>query len=1054
MFETFIKRPVLSTVISIFIVIGGVLSMIQLPVSQFPDIAPPSVSVQATYTGANAVVCANSVAAPLEDAINGVEGMTYMNTVCNNSGITNIQVFFELGTDPDIAAVNVQNRVATAMSQLPSEVVETGVETKKRQNSILLFLTILSDDSTHDEKFLYNYMDLNIIPEIKRINGIGDANIFGGKDYSIRVWLKPEKMIAYNLSTTEVTNAIKSQNLEAAPGRLGESSFRNPQVLEYILKYKGKLKTPEEYENIIVKTNDDGSLLYLKDIAEIELGTLQYSMISKTNGKPACSVMLYQTPGSNAQEIIANVKAKLEELKGSSFPQGVRYELPYDISLFLDASIHEVVKTLVEAFILVFIVVFIFLQDFRSTLIPAIAVPVSLVGAFIFLVAFGFSINLLTLFALVLAIGIVVDDAIVVVEAVHTKMHEEHMPPVQATFAAMKEIVSPVIATTLVVMSVFVPSAFLSGPTGVFYRQFALTIAMSVFVSSINALTLSPALCALLLKPPKEGKKKGLLGGFFNKFNELFDKVLGKYAQTLRFLLSKKILPLGLLTTFIVGIVLIAPTIPTGFIPTEDQGVIFVDVTGPPGASLERSQNVLDELEDIASEFEQVENVTMVSGYSILAGSAGSSYGFAIIQLKPWEEREGKENSVFGFIQQLNTKIRHIKDANIIPFAPPTVPGFGTSSGFEMRLQDRTGGDLSELDEVTKSFSLALSQRPEIAYAMSSFSTKFPQYEVRIDEAQAMKLGVTVQDALVTLQTYIGSYYASNFTRFGKLYRVMIQSLPEYRKEPSDLLDFHVKNDKGEMVPLSAFAKLQKAYGPEQVTRFNVYSAALINGQAAPGFSTGDAINAIYEEAESLPRGFGFDWSGMTREEVLSSGQAGIIFAISFLFVFLVLAAQYESYITPISLLLSIPTGVFGVFVFLKLTGLENNIYAQVALIMLIGLLAKNAVLIVEFALIKRREGMSILESAIAAATLRLRPILMTSFAFVLGVVPLAIATGAGAIGNRTIGISAFGGMLFGTIFGVIIVPALYVVFQYLAEKISGKPTPPETSGDTAQNEQ
>ncbi|MEH0154914.1 efflux RND transporter permease subunit [Limibacter armeniacum] len=1040
MLETFINRPVLSTVISILITLVGIISLVRLPVTQYPDIAPPSVNVTAIYTGANAEVCAKAVAIPLEDAINGTEGMTYMNTVCSNDGTTNIQVFFELGYDPDIAAVNVQNKVATATSSLPNEVTRLGVITQKRMNSMLMFIAFYSDDPSMDETFLYNFVNINVVTELKRVSGVGDATLMGGKDYSMRVWLKPDRMAAYNLSATDIISAINSQNLEAAPGKVGESSFKEPQVLEYILKYKGKLESVGEYENIIIRANPDGTELLLRDVAEIELGTENYNMVSRTNKRPSASVMLYQTPGSNAQEVIENIKNRLAELQQTSFPSGMVYEIPYDISLFLDASIHEVVKTLIEAFILVFIVVFIFLQDFRSTLIPGIAVPVSLIGTFFFLSLFGFSLNLLTLFALVLAIGIVVDDAIVVVEAVHAKMESNpELSAKEATKEAMKEIVGAIISITLVMAAVFIPVTFMTGPVGVFYTQFALTMAMAIVISGVNALTLSPALCALFLKPEHHGNRKGILGKFFNGFNKGFNKTTNGYKSSLSTIMKRKVIAVALLGVALAGIWGINKILPGGFIPIEDQGVFFVNVSGPPGATLERSQAVLEEVQNIAYEMEEVKTVTTLTGYSLLSGAAGSSFGLGVVLLKPWEERPGRAGTVFGVIAKLNARLKKITDAEVLLFPPPSVPGFGTSSGFEVRLQDRTGGELSQLAKVTQDFLIALNQRPEVSYAITTFNPNYPQYEVEIDAENAMKLGITVQDALLNLQTYFGSYYASDFNRFGKLFRVMVQALPQYRAKPEDVLDIYVKNKMGEMVPFSAIASIKKVYGPEQLTRFNLFNSPLVNGAAAPGYSSGDAIAAVQETAQSsLPRGFTYDWSGMTREEILSEGQATFIFIICLLFVYFILSAQYESYILPFAILIPIPTGIFGAFLFLKLLGLEFNIYSQVALIMLIGLLAKNAILIVEFALQRRQDGKSIIQSAIDGAAARLRPILMTSFAFIVGLMPLVLASGAGAAGNNTIGTAAAGGMLIGTLFGVFIIPAMYVIFQSLQEKISG----------------
>jgi len=1026
---------VLSLVISLFFVLLGLLALFSLPVTQFPDIVPPSVTVTAKYTGANAEVCANAVAIPLERAINGVPGMTYMTSVSSNNGITLIQVFFKVGTDPDQAAVNVQNRVSTVIDELPEEVIKAGVTTEKEVNSMLLYLNIVSEDSTLDENFIYNFADINVLKELKRIDGVGFAEIMGAKEYAMRVWLQPDRLQAYNVSADEVIEAIRKQNVEAAPGKTGESSDKAPQMQQYVLRYTGKFTTPEEYENIVIRADEAGSVLRLKDVATLEFGALTYGMVSKTDGKPSASIMLKQRPGSNAQEVIQNVKEKMEELQKNSFPPGMSYNFNYDVSRFLDASINEVVVTLFEAFVLVFLVVFIFLQDFRSTLIPTLAIPVALIGTFAFMQLMGFSINLLTLFALVLSIGIVVDNAIVVVEAVHAKMSETHLPPLQATLASMKEISGAVVAITLVMSAVFIPVAFLSGPVGVFYRQFSLTLAFAIIISGINALTLTPALCAILLKHhPGAALKQNPLQRFFNGFNRRYSKVEQGYKKFMARIAGRRILTVALLGAFFVFTWGASAVLPSGFIPMEDQGMIYINVTTPNGATVERTAKVLDEIQKTAEGMGGVESVSTLAGFSLMNDVAGASYGMGMINLKPWDDRD---HTVDEMILELEKKTRHIADATIEFFPPPTVPGFGNASGFELRLLDKTGNDdLRQLADVTHNFINELQKRPEIGAAFTSFDPEFPQYLIHVDQDMAAKKGVDVENAMNTLQTLVGSYYASNFIRFGQMYKVMVQASPEYRAKPEDVLKLYVKNKYGEMVPYSNFIHLERVYGPEQLTRYNMYNSAMINGDAAAGFSSGQAIKAIEETAAKvLPRGYSFEWSGMTREQVLSGNQAIYIFAICLIFVYLLLAAQYESFLLPLPVLLSLPAGIFGAFLTLKLTGLENNIYAQVALVMLIGLLGKNAILIVEFAIQRQKQGLTTIRAAVEGGVSRLRPILMTSFAFIAGLIPLCIATGAGAMGNRSIGTAAAGGMLIGTIFGVIVIPGLYVLFARMTIK-------------------
>ena len=1035
MIETFIKRPVLSLVISLLIVLVGLLALFSLPVTQFPDIVPPSVIVTATYNSANADVCSKAVATPLERAINGVPGMTYMSSVCSNNGVTLIQVFFKVGTDPDQAAINVQNRVLTVLDELPEEVIRAGVTSEKEVNSMLLYLNITSKDSSMNEEFIYNFADINVLQELKRIDGVGFADIEGAREYSIRVWLKPDRMVAYNISVDEVVKTLRDQNIEAAPGMAGENSGKDNQVKQYILRYAGKFNTPEQYQNVVLRSDADGTILRLKDIADIEFGTVSYDMVSKTDGRPSASILIKQRPGSNAREVINNIKAKMVELKQTTFPPGMEYNFAYDVSRFLDASIHEVMRTLVEAFILVVLVVFIFLQDFRSTLIPALAVPVALIGSLAFMQALGFSINMLTLFALVLAIGIVVDNAIVVVEAVHVKMTKFHLPPLQATISAMKEITTAILSITLVMSAVFIPVAFLSGPVGVFYRQFSLTLAISIVISGINALTLTPALCVLLLKPTHgvTKKKKNLLQKFYALFNRGYESTERKYGRLVGRIAGSKPITIVMLVFFCIATWITGSILPTGFIPTEDQGMIYVNVTTPPGSTVERTEKVLDEIEAASRKLPSMENVTTLAGYSLMSDITGASYGMAMINLTAWEDRKESANEV---IAQLREKTREISDAEIDFFAPPTVPGFGNASGFELRLLDKNRStDLTQTIKVTKDFIEAMRNNKAIGSAFTSFDPNFPQYMIHVDQEIAAKKGITIDNAMGTLQTLLGSYYATNFIRFGQMYKVMLQAHPQYRGKPEDVLNMYVKNDKDEMVPYSTFIKLERVFGPEQIMRYNMYTSPMINGDAAAGFSSGQAIEAIEEVAKkTLPRGYSYEWSGITREQILSGNQAMSIFLICLLFVYLLLAAQYESFLLPMAVILSLPAGVFGAFSFLQLAGLENNIYAQVAMIMLIGLLGKNAILIVEFAVQRRNQGLSILEAAKEGAISRLRPIAMTSFAFIAGLIPLCVATGAGALGNRSIGTAAAGGMLIGTIAGIFLVPGLYVIFAHLTE--------------------
>ncbi len=1034
MVQKFIERPVLSLVISIFFVLIGMLSLFSLPITQYPDIAPPAVVVTTKYTGASAEVCAKAVVTPLERAINGVPGMTYMNSVSSNDGTSIVQIYFEVGTDPDIASVNVQNRVQTVIDEMPEEVIKNGISTEKEINSMLLFINLKSNDKTVDEKFIYNFADINVIHELRRVDGVGFAQIMGNRDYSMRVWLKPSSLDAYGLSAEDVINALRNANIEAAPGKIGEASGKKAQSMQYVLKYTGKYTEEVQYENIVVKVGETGELVRLRDVADVELGSIEYDVLSKEDGRPSAAIMLKQRPGSNASEVIEKVKKKMVDLKNKQFPPSMDYTISYDVSRFLDASIKGVVITLIEAFILVALIVFIFLQDIRSTIIPLIAIPVSLIGTFAFMQLFGFSINMLTLFALVLAIGIVVDNAIVVVEAVHAKMHEENLSPKEATKASMGEISKAIIAITLVMSAVFVPVSFLSGPVGVFYRQFSITMAIAILISGINALTLTPALCAIILKPIDHTKKsKGQR--FFDGFNNGFDKVTRGYASILKKIVNRKMVTIGILLIFTVMTFGISNLVPSGFIPSEDQGTIYVSVTSPSGATLERTEKVMDEIDAIVLKIAGVESISSLSGYSMITEGVGSSYGMSSINLQPWNDRELTDVEM---IEILTQKTKHIKDAEIQFVLPPAVPGFGNASGFEFRVLDKTGKeDMQNTADVTNKFLKKLRSQPEIGQVFSSFDPSFPQFIIHIDQEVAAKKKVNVKMALDNLQALIGSYYATNFIRYGQMYRVMVQANPQFRSQPEDILKLRVKNEDDEMISYNTFARIEKVYGLEQLTRYNMFTAAMINGEPTHGYSTGDAIRAIEKVTkESLPKGFDYEWSGMTREEILSGNQVFYIFAICLLFVYLILAAQYESFWLPFPVLLFLPVGVFGTFLFLWLFGLENNIFAQVAMIMLVGLLGKNAILIIEYALLKQAEGKTIVQAAIEGSVVRLRPILMTSFAFTAGLIPLMLSNGAGAIGNKTIGSAAAGGMIFGTIVGVLIIPGLYVLFATIDKKL------------------
>lgn len=1042
MFKKFIDRPVLATVISILLVIVGVLGLFKLPLQQFPDIAPPAVQVTALYPGANAETVLRSVAPSLEESINGVENMIYMSSTASNDGSLVITVYFKLGTDPDQAAVNVQNRVAQATSQLPAEVIQAGVTTAKQQNSLIMVAALYSEDEkTYDQTFLTNYAQINIIPEIKRIPGVGQAAIFGGnKDYSMRVWLNPSQMTSYNITPQEVMAAIQDKNLEAAPGKFGENSAES---FEYVIKYKGKLNKPEDYQDIIIRTNPDGSILRLKDVAKVEFGSYTYGNFTRINGKPGTNIMVIQLPGSNANDIQIAINDLLVKAE-KSFPKGIKRVGIYNTKVMLDASISQVKSTLIEAFLLVFIVVYIFLQDFRSTLIPAIAVPVAIMGTFFFMNLFGFSINLLTLFALVLAIGIVVDDAIVVVEAVHSKM-EQGMNPKNATTSAMSEITGAIISITLVMSAVFLPVGFMEGSTGVFYRQFAFTLAIAIVISAVNALTLSPALAALFLKDNHSHNQNGqektsFKQRFFTGFNNGFEKVTNRYLGSLRFLVRHKWLSLGGLGVVILATVWMVNTTPSGFIPSEDQGFIAVSVSMPAGTSLERTVKTLEEAESIIRTVEANREIDGLSGFNMLTQSSSPSFGVLFLNLKPLKER-GAVSDINDIMNEVRGKLSAIKGANFFVFTFPTVPGFSNIDGLDFVLQDRSGGKLDKFSHVGNQFIGELMKRPEIAVAFTPFRADYPQYEMEVDDVKAEQLGVSVKDLLQTVQAYYGSAQVSDFNRFGKYYRVMVQADKDSRATAQSLDAVFVKNRNGEMVPVNTLVKLERVYGPENASRYNLFNSIGVNAIPAPGVSSGDAIKAVEEvAAQYLPQGYSYEFSGMTREEIISGGQSTVIFMLSLLFIYFLLAAQYESYILPLAVILSIPTGIFGVFAAIGLTGISNNIYVQVALVMLIGLLAKNAILIVEFAVQRRRAGKSLLSASIEAAKLRLRPIIMTSFAFIVGLIPMMFAVGPSAQGNHSISIGAAGGMLSGVILGLFIIPVLFIVFQYLQEKISGKP--------------
>lgn len=1102
--STFINRPVLSTVISIFIVIFGVLGLMSLPIEQYPNIAPPTISVRTTYTGANAQSVLNSVIAPLEEQINGAENMDYMYSSASNNGSAEISVYFKAGMDPDMAAVDVQNRVAKAASFLPAEVNQVGVTTQKRQSSMLMVFNVYADDPKYTEEFVENYMAINIIPVIKRVPGVGDAMVMGA-DYSMRIWLKPDVMAQYGLMPTDVTAALAEQNIEAAPGQFGENGN---QAFQYTMRYKGRLQDEKEFEDIIIKALPSGEMLKLKDVADVELGRLSYGFHSTTNGKIGVAAMVMQSAGSNATAVVNQIQSELDKFQ-KECPEGIKIATTMDVNQFLFASIHEVVKTLIEAFALVFLVVFIFLQDFRSTIIPMIAIPVALIGTFFLMKIFGFTINLLTLSALVLAIAIVVDDAIVVVEAVHAKLDEGYKSAKMAAIDAMNDIAGALVSITLVMMLVFIPVSFMGGTSGVFYRQFGLTMAMAIFLSAVNALTLSPALCAIFLRPHKEDESGSSLGerlkdsysaageamkqaykkrakitippivttillfaaviflvlgwyefenvllstiacvvaiiavygmfqkNFINAFNNVFGKVLAGYSKLANWFIGHKITGFCTVAASIAVLVWLMAITPTSLVPNEDTGTLMGVVDMPPATSLERTKAIMDEVDSIAGTIPAIYLRNAITGYSFVAGQ-GNTYGSFIIKLRPWEERDEKTESADAVLATLMQKCGQIKDGRIMFFQPPMISGYSVSNGFEVKLQDKTGGDINQFFKIYQGFIAALNQRPEISMAYSTFNPSFPQYMVELDVAKIKKAGLTQTQILQTLQAYYGGMYISNFNKFGKLYRVMMQASPDARVSPETLKRVKVRNG-AEMAPIDNFVKLSRVYGPDVINRFNMFTTISVTGNPAPGVSSGQAIAAIEEvAAQTLPVGYGYEYSGLTREEATSSSSStAYIFGLVLLFVYLLLSAQYESYIIPFAVILSVPFGLMGTFIFAHLMGIDNNIYLQIALIMLIGLLAKNAILIVEFALERRRTGVSVVNAAILGSKARLRPILMTSLAMIIGLLPLMFATGAGANGYNALGTGAIGGMLIGMILQVLVVPAMFVAFQLIQEKIT-----------------
>ena len=1032
MFRNFIQRPVLAIVISVLILFVGGLAIKQLPTAQFPEIAPTTVNIFIAYPGASADVLTKSTIIQLETAINGVQGMRYLASDATSAGEGTIRVIFEPGTDPNEAVVRVKTRVDQVMPNLPLLVQREGVIITPVQPSMLMYVNLYGDGKDADELFLYNYAFTQLIPEIQRIPGVAQAQILGSRKYAMRVWMKPDRMRAYNISAEEIMKAMEEQSLIARPGRLGQSSGIDAQSLEYVLIYKGQFNEPEEYRNIIIRANEEGEMVRLRDVADVELGSEFFDIYSNLDGKPSASIVLKQTLGSNASDVIAQVKDKLQELS-KFMPPSVDYKVSYDVSTFLDASIEQVLHTLRDAFILVALVVFLFLGDWRSTLIPILAVPVSLIGAFFVMQMFGLSINLITLFALVLAIGIVVDNAIVVVEAVHAKMEGNHqLTPYAAVKEVMGEIGGAIIAITLVMVSVFIPISFMTGPVGVFYRQFSITMAGSIIISAVVALTLTPVLCAMLMKPHNGARKKSIMDRFIDRFNRWFERLTGRYVAVLNRVVVRRALTFGSLAAFCAAIWLTNQVLPAGFIPSEDQGTIYAIVQTPPGSTLETTNEVARELQKICEEIPEVESVSSLAGYEIMTEGRGSNAGTCLIDLKPWHERDKDVNEV---MKELEEKTKDL-GAVIEYFEPPAVPGFGSSAGFSLRMLDKTNGtDYHEFERINNEFMAALGKRKELAGLFTFYAANFPQYEMIIDNKLAMQKGVSIGKAVENLNILIGSTYEQGFIRFGRFFKVYAQAAPEYRRYPTDLTGLFVKNEEGEMVPYSSFMHFEKRLGPNEITRYNMYNSATIRGLSVEGYTSGDAIKAIQEVAkETLPRGYDIAWEGLSYDEAKRGNEGIYIFLVVLIFVYLVLAAQYESFVLPLVVILSLPVGVLGSFLLLKVMGLANDVYAQIGIIMLIGLLGKNAVLIVEFAVQKQRAGATVLEAAIEGAKARFRPILMTSFAFIAGLIPLVTASGAGAIGNRTIGSSALGGMLVGTVIGVLVIPGLYYVFATLIQ--------------------
>ena len=1032
--RTFIERPVLSAVISITIVVVGIIGLFSLPVEQYPDIAPPTIMVSTTYYGASAETLQKSVIAPLEEAINGVEDMTYMTSSATNSGSVSITVYFKQGTDPDMAAVNVQNRVSRATGQLPAEVTQVGVTTSKRQTSILQMFSLYSPDDSYDENFLSNYISINLKPQILRISGVGDLMIMGG-EYSMRVWMKPDVMAQYKLIPSDITGVLAEQNIESATGSFGENS---DETYQYTMKYTGRLITPEEFGDIVIRSTDNGEVLKLKDVADIQLGQDSYAYHGGMDGHPGVSCMVFQTAGSNATEVNQNIDKLLEEAS-KDLPKGVELTQMMSSNDFLFASIHEVVKTLIEAIILVILVVYVFLQDFRSTLIPLVGIVVSLVGTFAFMAIAGFSINLLTLFALVLVIGTVVDDAIIVVEAVQARFDVGYRSSYMASIDAMKGISNAVITSSLVFMAVFIPVSFMGGTSGTFYTQFGLTMAVAVGISAINALTLSPALCELLLKPyiNEDGTQKNNFAARFRKaFNSAFDMMVDKYKTIVLFFIKRRWLTWSLLACSVVLLVLLMNNTKTSLVPDEDQGVIFVNVSTAAGSSLTTTDKVMERIEKRLIEIPQLKHVQKVAGYGLLAGQ-GSSFGMLILKLKPWDERPGDEDNVQSVIGQVYARTADIKDASVFAISPGMIPGYGMGNALELHMQDKMGGDMNEFFTTTQQYLGALNQRPEISMAYSTFDVRYPQWTVEVDAAKCKRAGITPDAVLSTLSGYYGGQYVSNFNRFSKVYRVMIQADPVFRLDETSLDNAFVRMSNGEMAPLSQFVTLTRSYGAESLSRFNMYNSIAVNAMPADGYSTGDAIKAVQETAEqSLPKGYGYDYGGITREENQQSGTTIIIFGICFLMIYLILSALYESFIIPFAVLLSVPCGLMGSFLFAWMFGLENNIYLQTGLIMLIGLLAKTAILLTEYAAERRKAGMGLIASAVSAAKARLRPILMTALTMIFGLFPLMMSSGVGANGNRSLGTGVVGGMTIGTLALLFIVPTLFIAFQWLQERL------------------